>query len=71
MVLKLYHGTLGGMSLRASVILIELKIPFEFVMIDVMPPSEAKLPDHFKRHPFGLLPVLVRAQFSLLMQAMV
>jgi glutathione S-transferase len=66
MVLKLYHGTLGGMSLRASVILIELGIPFEFVMVNVMPPSEAKLPEHFKRHPFGLLPVLVPAHLSLL-----
>jgi hypothetical protein len=59
MVRKLYHGPLGGMSLRALVALTELKIPFEWVLVDALK-GETKMEEHLKRHPFGLLPVLVR-----------
>jgi glutathione S-transferase len=63
MVLKLYHGSLGGMSLRVSVVLTELQIPFEWAILDILK-RETKTEEHFKRQPFGLVPVLVRYLFT-------
>ncbi|KJA19819.1 hypothetical protein HYPSUDRAFT_189591 [Hypholoma sublateritium FD-334 SS-4] len=53
--LKLYGRPLSSATRRAAVILIEKKVPFEFVLV---PNREHKAPEYLKKHPFGQIPLI-------------
>ncbi|KAJ7628141.1 glutathione S-transferase [Mycena polygramma] len=58
MVLKLYGAPRAvGSTLGVAVALVEKKIPFEFVAVDVVNGAH-KLPEYLALHPFGQVPVI-------------
>ena len=59
MVLKL-HGNHGSPFVRlVAAILLEKKVPFELVSVDVAN-REHKSPEYLAKHPFGQYPYIVR-----------
>ena len=66
MVLKLHGFPTSPCTLRVATILHEKKLPFEFVNVSLFT-GEHKQPEYLKIQPFGQIPYLVRALFSLSM----
>jgi len=65
MVLKLYGSPISTCTIRVQAILYEKNIPFEFVTVD-MAKGEHKSPEYLEKQPYGVVPYLVRSQFSTL-----
>ena len=58
MVLKLY-GTAGSRWVRlVATVLLEKKVPFEFILVDFSK-REHKSPEYTSKHPFGQVPYIV------------
>jgi glutathione S-transferase len=57
MVLTLYGFHLSTCTQRVAIVLLEKKVAFKFVEID-MRKGEHKSAEHLKRQPFGQIPVL-------------
>ncbi|KAF8910414.1 glutathione S-transferase [Gymnopilus junonius] len=57
MVVKLYGAVRSSATRRAAVVLIEKKVPFEFIVIDT-PNKEQKTPAYMNKQPFGQIPLL-------------
>ena len=69
MVLKLYGWPKSTCTQRVGMALIEKKVPFEFVMVDLFK-GESKTPEYMAKQPFGQVPYIVRIRtlsFSLAM----
>ena len=58
MVLKLYGLHASHFVRLAAAVLIEKKVPFEFVKVDLSS-GEQRTPEFLAKNPFGLVPVIV------------
>ncbi|KAJ7676772.1 thioredoxin-like protein [Mycena polygramma] len=54
-ILKLYGGKIATCTRRVGTILHELKVPFEFIEVDVMNGAN-KTPEYLEKQPFGQIP---------------
>ncbi|TFK27922.1 glutathione S-transferase [Coprinopsis marcescibilis] len=57
MVLKLYGWPKSTCTQRVACALIEKKVPFEFIMVDLFK-GESKTPEYIAKQPFGQVPCL-------------
>jgi glutathione S-transferase len=57
MVLKLYATNISPPSRFAALVLLEKKVPFELINVDLAK-QEQKLPEHTARQPFGQIPYI-------------
>ena len=57
MVLTLYGFPISGCTQRVATILLEKKVAFKFVEVNLQK-GEHKSAEHLKRQPFGQVPVL-------------
>ncbi|OEZ54036.1 glutathione S-transferase family protein [Duganella sp. HH105] len=62
--MKLYGATLSGHTHRVRLFLSLLKLPYEFVEID-MRARQNRSPEHLARNPFGEVPVLEDGELTL------
>lgn len=58
MVLKLYGSPLSPFVRLVAAVLLEKKVPFELVSVDLSK-GEHKTPDYLSKHPFGQVPYIV------------
>ncbi|KAJ7097157.1 glutathione S-transferase [Mycena belliarum] len=58
MVLKLVGAGLSVCTMRAALVLVEKKVPFELVSIDMMK-GEHKAPEFVSKQPFGQVPYMI------------
>jgi glutathione S-transferase len=58
MILKLYGLHISYFVRLVAAVLIEKKMPFEFVKVDVFK-REQKLPEYLETHPSGQVPCIV------------
>ena len=64
MVVRVYGFPMSGYTKSVLVVLKELGVPYELVIVNLMK-GEQKKPEYLEQmHPFGLVPVLVRARLS-------
>ena len=59
MVLKLYGSPESPFVLLVAAVLLEKKVPFEVVLVDLAK-GENKTPEYLTKHPFGQVPCIVR-----------
>ena len=59
MVLKLYGSPESPFVLLVAAVLLEKKVPFEVVLVDLSK-GEQKTPEYLTKHPFGQVPYIVR-----------
>ena len=64
MVLKLYGNPISTCTKRVAVVLHEKRVPFEFVVVDLMK-NEQKAPAFVARQPFGKVPYIDDGGFVL------
>ncbi|KAH8826437.1 glutathione S-transferase [Flagelloscypha sp. PMI_526] len=57
MVLKLYGYPISTCTKRAATVLHEKKVPFEFILVDLVK-AEHKTPEFTEKNPFNLIPCL-------------
>jgi glutathione S-transferase len=58
MVLKLYGTVRSPWARLVAAVLLEKKVPFEFVFVDLSK-REQKLPEYLSKNPFGQIPYIV------------
>lgn len=58
MVLKLYGTNISPPSRYAGLVLLEMKVPFELVNVD-LGKKEQKSPENLANQPFGQIPYIV------------
>ena len=58
MVLKLYGTARSGWVRLVATVLLEKKVPFEFILVDFSK-REHKSPEYLSKHPFGQVPYIV------------
>jgi len=59
MVLKLHGFHLSPATRRVLLVLKECDVPFEFISVDLRK-GEHKSPEYLTKHPFGVVPLIVR-----------
>jgi glutathione S-transferase len=60
MVLKLFGSTMSTCTRRVATVLVEKKVPFEFISVD-MSKGEHKSAAFVANQPFGQVPYIVRS----------
>ena len=60
MVLTLYGSPMSTCTRRVGIVLMEKKIPFKFVPVDLAK-GEHKKPEFVEKQPFGQVPYIVRS----------
>lgn len=61
MVLKLFGYAFSNCTRRVAVVLVEKKVPFQFISVD-MTKGAHKSPNYLERQPFGQVPYIVSLQ---------
>jgi glutathione S-transferase len=64
MVLKLHGMAISTCTRRVATVLLEKKVPFQFVPVDAAK-AEHKSAAHLEKQPFGQVPYIVRLFFFL------
>ena len=64
MVLTLYGSPMSTCTRRVGIVLMEKKIPFKFVPVDLTK-GEHKKPEFVEKQPFGQVPYIVRSPPSI------
>ena len=62
MVLKLYGAPASPFVRLVAAVLLEKKVPFELVLVDLSK-GEHKTPEYLSKHPFGQVPYIVCSLF--------
>jgi glutathione S-transferase len=64
MVVKLHGFVYSTNTQRVFLVLKELNIPFEYVVVDLKK-GEHKSAEYLAKHPFGVVPFMVRSQLDM------